>query len=236
MRAADLLAQYRKSLNPPYTSKDLTAILATVFVLVILPLTVIAGLQARSLFPQAKTTKDVPVAKAGEPTFISNELLIKVKKGSRNKVKVGSPTNMGISSINKINKEFRVKKFSQVAKVGKKSKRKAEIFAWYKVNLPGKGEKVSGKLEKTVLKLTEKNNSNPVVETLQQLIFKLSKDPNIAVIEPNYVVSILPAATDPAKPTSTPEPATTEQVTPAATPNDPYYSSSGSWGQDYQDL
>ncbi|KKK95263.1 hypothetical protein LCGC14_2674550, partial [marine sediment metagenome] len=47
---------------------------------------------------------------------------------------------------------------------------------------------------------------------LQSLLTKYGQDPNIATFEPNYTVSI------------------------TAVPNDPYYSSSGSWGQSYQDL
>ena len=47
MRAADLLAQYRKSLNPPYTRKDLTVIAATLFVLIVIPLTVITATTSR---------------------------------------------------------------------------------------------------------------------------------------------------------------------------------------------
>jgi subtilisin family serine protease len=104
------------------------------------------------------------------------------------------------------------------------------------VTLEGKGEKIAGKLEKNILKLDNKNNSNPAVETLQQLITKFTKDKNISVVEPNYTVSILPTATQPATPASTPKTNTSEVTPDATTPNDPYYSSSGSWGQPYQDL
>jgi hypothetical protein len=236
MRAADLLNQYRKKVNPPYNRKDLAPIAVTMLILFVLPLTVFAVLTARSLFPQAKTDKNAPVAIGGKSTFVSNELLIKFKKSSKDKVRSGKPTNTGIASINKINKDFKVKKFSQVAKPGKKSKKSADIFAWYKVTLEGKGEKIAGKLEKNILKLDNKNNSNPAVETLQQLITKFTKDKNISVVEPNYTVSILPTATQPATPASTPKTNTSEVTPDATTPNDPYYSSSGSWGQPYQDL
>ena len=209
MRTSDLVTQYRKKVNPPYTRKDLTAIAATVLILIVLPLTVFAGLKARSLLPQAKTDKDVPVATSGKATFVSNELLIKFKKGSKDKVRSGKPTNTGIASINKINKQFKVKKFSQVAKPGKKSKKDADIFAWYKVTLEGKGEKITGKYDVSSKRI---ETSNQNAQVLQSLLTKYSEDPNIVTIEPNYTVSII------------------------AVPNDPYYSSSGSWGQSYQDL
>ncbi|MEX0621393.1 MAG: PA14 domain-containing protein [Candidatus Woykebacteria bacterium] len=69
MRAADLFRQssfgrffktYRKSINPPYRRKDLVSIGATVFILLVIPLTVIAVYQARQLLSQAATTSPYP--------------------------------------------------------------------------------------------------------------------------------------------------------------------------------
>lgn len=57
MRAADLFGryvqQYRESINPPYTRKDLVAVGSTVLILLITPLTVLAILQVRQLGSRA---------------------------------------------------------------------------------------------------------------------------------------------------------------------------------------
>lgn len=52
MRATDLLKRYRQSINPPYSSKDIIPILGILFILLVLPLTVIAVQQSRE--PSAK--------------------------------------------------------------------------------------------------------------------------------------------------------------------------------------
>jgi|GEM_PF-3828512 len=57
MKAADLfktsVREYRKSINPPYVKKDIIPILSTVFILIVIPLTVIAILNARGYQPRA---------------------------------------------------------------------------------------------------------------------------------------------------------------------------------------
>lgn len=244
MRAAELfrqyIRQYRKSINPPYARKDLYPILGTVVILLAIPLTMFAVYQAREL--SSKAAGEGPVAVAGESKFISNELLIKIKKGSRDRVRSGKPADTGIASINRINKEMKVKKFERVAKIGKKSKKNAEIFAWYKVTLEGKGEKVAGKLDQVTGRISSKNQDNPALDRLGELIARFRSDPNIQAVEPNYVVSILredatKSSQSAQEETSPPPSTTTQEVTPTSTtPNDPYYSSSGSWGQTYQDL
>ena len=239
MRAADLFTQYREAINPPYNRKDLITVGVTLFILLVFPLTIIAALNARSLLPRAKTVGEEPVAKTGEASFLSNELLVKVKKEARGKVKEGNPADTGIASLNNINKEFKVKKFEKVAKVGKNSKADADIFDWYKVTLEGKGEKIAGKLEQVSGRISLKNPGNPALQTLQDLILKFRSDQAIQAVEPNYVVSILTDATPsstPATPSPTPSQPATTVITTSSVPNDPYYSSSGSWGQAYPDL
>jgi hypothetical protein len=59
MRAQDLLKQYRKSINPPYNRRSLISIIATIFILIILPLTAIGVNQARQLNIQAAATLNV---------------------------------------------------------------------------------------------------------------------------------------------------------------------------------
>ena len=53
MRAADLLRQYRKNINPPYGRKDLFVIGTTIFLLLIIPLTVILATQNGDLRSRA---------------------------------------------------------------------------------------------------------------------------------------------------------------------------------------
>ena len=57
MRACNLFqksaVEYRKSINPPYSRKDLLPILATIFILVAIPLTVFAVFNIRSYQPKA---------------------------------------------------------------------------------------------------------------------------------------------------------------------------------------
>ncbi len=72
MRAADLLRQYRKSLNPPYTSNELVILLSLLFLLLVIPLTTISSRQARQLSIQAAATMSVtpnPVIAGGEFTI-----------------------------------------------------------------------------------------------------------------------------------------------------------------------
>jgi subtilisin family serine protease len=147
-----------------------------------------------------------------DPQFISNELLVKIKKETKGRVKEGKPDDTGIPSLDNINRKFQAKGFERVAKLGKKSKSDSDVFAWYKITLPGEKEIISGKLDKTEVTLENNYSDAPAIEKLKLLIADLKRDANIEAIEPNYIFSS------------------------AATPNDPYYSSSGSWGQSYQDL
>jgi|GEM_PF-551708 len=69
MRAADLfqtpiIEEYRKRINPPYSKKDIFSILATLFILLIIPLTILAAI----------TTRDFR-KKAAEPTVYSVPVL-----------------------------------------------------------------------------------------------------------------------------------------------------------------
>lgn len=103
----------------------------------------------------------------------------------------------------------KIKRFEKISKAGKKANTDADIFSWYVVTLEGKEEKISGKFdrEKGVLK-----SDNPQALEYQENIARLRADKDIETVEPNFIV-------------------TTMNV-----PNDPYYSSTGSWGQSYPDL
>ena len=159
---------------------------------------------------------------AGKMTsqFLSNELLVKVKKEARGKVKEGNPEDTGLASLNKIFKEEKAKGFEKIAKAGKNSDTGAELFSWYKLTLDYPQEKAVGKLNEARDRIEQnlEGKENPVLENsqalfnLQRVIVRLSQDSNIETIDLNYIV-------------------TTQVV-----PNDPYYSSTGSWGQTYPDL
>ena len=146
-----------------------------------------------------------------QPTsFISNELLVKVKKDSRTKVKEGNPKDTGIPSVDNINKKFEATKFQKLVKPGKKSDKNAEIFAWYKIVLPGKAELIKGRVNKEDGSIESEDDDSAHI--LKLLMEDLKKDSNIQDVEVNY------------------------QVWTSRVPNDPYYPSIGSWGQTYQDL
>jgi hypothetical protein len=57
MRAADLFRQYRKTINPPYSTRNLFIIFVTLFILIALPLTVLSVREARSPRSKAQTPK-----------------------------------------------------------------------------------------------------------------------------------------------------------------------------------
>jgi len=150
--------------------------------------------------------------------FVSNELLVKINKSSRDKIKEGKPDDTGIPSLDKINKELGVQKFERLAQTSKDSKKDAEVFAWYKVTLEGKGEKINGKLEDIIKKIdagqVDTNNSSQAVlhTKFANLFSRFRKDDNIEAVEPNFIVHT------------------------TLTPNDPYFGSSGAWGQSYPDM
>ena len=153
-----------------------------------------------------------------EPQFLSNQLLIKVKGGVKAKVKENKD-NTGLPSLDQKFKEHKVKKFQQLAKKGASSNTSHDLFAWYEITIDAPSEILQGKLNHTlgVIQTNRSNananaNQNPTQPTLQPLITQLKSDPNIEDIDLNYIVHT------------------------AAFPNDPYYSSTGSWGQSYGDL
>jgi thermitase len=78
MRAADLFKEpikhYRESINPPYSPKDLLTIGLTIFILIVIPLTVISVNQAREPAGRAAA----PVTKKA-PKSVPDEILLKFK-------------------------------------------------------------------------------------------------------------------------------------------------------------
>jgi beta propeller repeat protein len=74
MNPANLLNVYRRSLNPPYKEKDLITVWVTAFVLLIIPLTVIAALNSRPLSSRANTFQLVPGEQNISPVLPANNL------------------------------------------------------------------------------------------------------------------------------------------------------------------
>jgi subtilisin family serine protease len=140
--------------------------------------------------------------------FLSNEIFIKVKREVRNRVQE-NPQNPGIASLSKIFRKHSVKKFGKVVNSGQKSKSEADLFSWFKVTLEGETKEIEAELDKGKKTL---DSPDPKVFELGRVIEELRSDPNVIEAEPNFVVET------------------------SIVPNDPYYSSSGSWGQTYPDL
>ncbi len=222
MRAVDLfksgIKNYQEAINPPYKRNDLVAVGLTVFLLLIIPLTVIGIFQP--LNTNKQTQAQAPI-KNKETEFLSNELLIKIKKDARGKVKEGNAQDVGIESLNNIFKENHGKGFKRVAKVGRNSSSDHDLFSWYKLTLDAPKEKAVGRLNKA-LSIIQTGKTSPNAKStranpqsvmdLQKVISKLKIDPNIEAVDLNYTVEVF------------------------VVPNDPYYSSTGSWGQTYPDM
>lgn len=219
----DFIKRYRQSINPPYSFKDYLNLTVTFLFLLILPVGLY--LSTSNSFPDIRSKAAPPAASKPseskpQTSFSSNELLVKIKKGPRSVIRENSH-DTGIPSLNGINKQLRVKSFERVAQPGKGSNKEADVFGWYKVTLDIPHTLIRGKLEKVQERLRIANpansnartsETNPAFDALAQLIAKYELDPSIETLEPNY------------------------QATIDVVPNDPYYSSSGAWGQLYPDL
>lgn len=212
MRATDLFRQYHRKINPPYKRKDFLTVGATLLVLLIIPLTVIVALQARDVRKRAEGP-ETTVEKGAKPEveFVSNEILVRVNKKAIGKIKPKpKPADTGITSLNKLNKSLKVKKFQRLSKPTKKSKnRNHEVFRWYKLTLPGKKEIIKGKSEGEAVKASK----------IRAALARFKKDPNIEKAHLNYI----------AHSTSLPNDTYVD-------PDQDGTWSTGAWGQSYEDL
>ena len=68
MKAADLFRKYRNSINPPYKRKDIITVLATVFILIVIPLTII------SVFKGGEVNKTPKAASTVSPLIFGTNL------------------------------------------------------------------------------------------------------------------------------------------------------------------
>lgn len=202
------IRKYRKSISPPYGLVDFPYVFATLFVLVSIPLVTVAVTETQG--PTSFTVESDPVSASGRVEFVSNELLVKLKKPVARKVNdKKAPGNVGVTSIEKINKTLNVVDIEQVIPDSEKSKKGRDVLDWFEVTLPGKSEAIEGEYNRET---GEIKSDDPDAKKLQTAIDLFKKDPNVIAVEPNFTVNIL------------------------ATPNDPYYFSSGTWGQSYADL
>ncbi len=171
----------------------------------------IAGLVSFYQYRSNISKAEKPLIEALEPSFRADRVLVKVKKQARGKIRVGNVSNFGLSSLNTLKKDDSINVVTQAIKPGKKANTSAAIFSWYVVNLAHvpAAAPVEGILNKKtgILETKEAN-----VQKLQDAITTLRKDPDVEAVEPAYTVSLQLA------------------------PNDPYFSSTGTWGQSYRDL
>lgn len=190
------IRKYRQIINQPYTPKGLITLIGTLIPFLILPIVILSmGSQPQSQRANAQEKQlNQRSDKKNDAEFTPNELLIKVKKASKGKVKENDFNNPGIKTLKEVFKEHKPKKFEKIVNANKKSNLEADIFSWYKI-------------------VIEDNafDRSPAAK-VNKIIAKLLKDPDIETAQPNFIVKT------------------------TAVPNDPYYSSTGSWGQTYPDL
>jgi subtilisin family serine protease len=180
---------------------------------------------------QPKPTESPAMALAAsevESQFASDEILVKIKKASKAKIKDQPlPEDTGLSKLNELNKKYRVKKFEKVAKETDKTKNKeAVIFDWYRITFP---------VEKKIIKkkkIKDKNwSSEEIVDevdlnyglTGEGLIWKATEEykklEDIEEAEPNYLVEAFTPLTVKPEPTNSPPPpsASTPPESPSPT-------------------
>ncbi|MFH1777297.1 MAG: S8 family serine peptidase [Candidatus Omnitrophota bacterium] len=128
-----------------------------------------------------------------------------------------STTATGISSIDNLNYKHKVKKIAPVFKALKKKMMSTGMsMTAYNEEIKAKFPKRAARAPKdkkvpnltNIYKLTMEDKDANILAICEQY----KKDPNVEYAEPNYIAMI------------------------QMVPNDPYYSSSGAWGQDYDDL
>ncbi len=107
----------------------------------------------------------------------TNDILIKIKRGSNNVIKEGNAQNVGIPSLSTILKKYNAQTIEKLAKANKKSSTNDDVFLWYKISLDNKTVTSS---------LTGKTKTYPL---LQQLLLELKKDASVEAAEYDYTVS-----------------------------------------------
>ena len=206
--ALRFIRYYRKSISPPYTLKDFFPIVGTIL---FITSTTVAVAPLTDL--GFKKTQEAEVQQAGNVVtseIVSNEFLIKVKKSSNDDVSLDpSVKRVGIKSIEDKNKQNNTRDFEELVPRKNKKQLNGDIYSWYKVELPGKGKLLKTGVDDSTGELISRN---PEILNLKNIMEQYEKDGNIVEVEPNFTMDAM------------------------TIPDDPYYSSSGSWGQSYPDL
>lgn len=186
----------------------------------VLVLTLLVGLLPLGVQGQATQPVQAPGAPgrgpAGEPPdrpaeapqFAAHQLLVKFRKSSRPLVQEGRPDATGIASLDALHRAHGVQRFERLARPGPASDQDAELFGWYLVTLDGPAGRARGRLDAA----GRLHTADPRAARLARLIAGYRSDPHVEAVDLNYVVTIDLA------------------------PNDPYYASTGTWGQSYPDL
>lgn len=145
------------------------------------------------LYPKPKTqATDIP--KLPDVRFVSNELLIKVKKEAKAKVKAEDPSITGIPTLDNVLKEAKVKKFEPLIKESKHPDKNAEIFSWYKISLDEKEEIIKGTYDN---QKKEFISDHPQGMFLLQTIQKIKALKEIESVGPNYIFQYAVIPNDP---------------------------------------
>jgi subtilisin family serine protease len=174
----------------------------------------VTGLGTNALNPLAYAASQYSINTKGEviKSYEStNSFLVKIKSSSKSQIKSSArPSDTGIASLNAINNRFKVRDFAQISKPNANSKADASVFRWYKVTLPAKELRkdlvISGEVKEATTKIDFEK------DTLREIKQQYLHNPNVEIVEPEFVVSM------------------------NLVPNDTYYSSSGAWGQSFGDL
>src|SRR4030042_6501661 len=82
MKTAELLRKYRRIINPPYNPKDLPVILATLIILISIPLTVIAVLNAREFRSRALAGITLSISPATQSINQGTNFTVQVRENS----------------------------------------------------------------------------------------------------------------------------------------------------------
>jgi len=160
-----------------------TFVLISSFVILLsIPFTVRLAQLRQEIRSRAKTGNFdafTPVLELNGFEFASDELLVKFRKDTVKRLKVGDrpSSSSGISSVDNILAKHKVKSVEKIAKEGKNSIKEADVFSWYKVTIDTEKKKVK--------------HDDPEVKEVNDLKTALLNNPEIESVEYNSVFKIL---------------------------------------------
>jgi subtilisin family serine protease len=238
MRASDLfterlspiIKEYRARINPSYSRRDMVPILATVFILLAIPLTVFVAVNSwgyRSKAAAPKKEEFLVSSKKTEVEVSSNTVLVKLdptlvasarRQASNNKT--------GVASLDECAKQLGVVKIEPVVEARSNSNLSNPVYSWFKVTLPGeKGnikftpEEFSSSQIQPLDQKDKKRQKSQALKKLGKALISYRADKNVKEVEFNHVVHTMMIPND-----------------TYADPGQVGVWSKGSWGQSYEDL